>query len=305
MFLKGACWLGHFCSHCYQQSSKLHPVPNPGSGPNWQSSISCSIAPEFSNKDLEVHVCSSLVASLGHVQTAQVENGSDVTAYIPQVKGMVHRSSVTPRAVLLCVIWRPHAGVESLHQKIENLLWRSSGQQGTRGCKQKRAMRFNSFRKSLARHHGKWMQLSDLSLAVAVRQVLMATDVASRGLDIPTVDLVVNYELPNQPANYVHRVGRTARAGRKGRSVSFVTQYDIELLQQVSTNWKLWHQGPTVSSDIVEGLAPASQGTAEPSPSISQLFQSISQLQGPGPSASGRYRDAAPTKFLKALLNPD
>ena len=66
-----------------------------------------------------------------------------------------------------------------------------------------------------------------------VQQVLMATDVASRGLDIPTVDLVVNYELPHQPANYVHRVGRTARAGRKGRSVSFVTQYDIELLQQV------------------------------------------------------------------------
>ena len=61
----------------------------------------------------------------------------------------------------------------------------------------------------------------------------MATDVASRGLDIPTVDLVVNYELPNQPANYVHRVGRTARAGRKGRAISFVTQYDVELLQQV------------------------------------------------------------------------
>ncbi|KAK9817562.1 hypothetical protein WJX74_007759 [Apatococcus lobatus] len=67
-------------------------------------------------------------------------------------------------------------------------------------------------------------------------KVLMATDVASRGLDIPTVDLVVNYELPNQPANYVHRVGRTARAGRKGRSVSFVTQYDIELLQQVEAS---------------------------------------------------------------------
>ncbi|GMH40499.1 hypothetical protein BSKO_08403 [Bryopsis sp. KO-2023] len=63
--------------------------------------------------------------------------------------------------------------------------------------------------------------------------MLVATDVASRGLDIPTVDLVVNYELPIAPRDYVHRVGRTARAGRFGRSVSFITQYDVELLHKI------------------------------------------------------------------------
>ncbi|CAL2031179.1 unnamed protein product [Caenorhabditis brenneri] len=64
-------------------------------------------------------------------------------------------------------------------------------------------------------------------------QVIICTDVASRGLDIPHVDLVVNHNVPQCPKTYVHRVGRSARAGRFGSALSFVTQYDVELLQAV------------------------------------------------------------------------
>ena len=80
--------------------------------------------------------------------------------------------------------------------------------------------------------NGQMSQAKRLGSLARFRQrdanILVATDVASRGLDIPSVDLVINYDLPMCPKDYIHRVGRTARAGKAGRSISFVTQYDIE-----------------------------------------------------------------------------
>ena len=64
-------------------------------------------------------------------------------------------------------------------------------------------------------------------------KILVATDLASRGLDIPVVSLVINYDLPQSPEDYIHRVGRTARAGRGGMSISFVSERDVLLIKAI------------------------------------------------------------------------
>ncbi|MDR2150488.1 MAG: DEAD/DEAH box helicase [Spirochaetaceae bacterium] len=56
---------------------------------------------------------------------------------------------------------------------------------------------------------------------------LVATDVAARGLDIEDLELVINYDLPSEAASYVHRIGRTARAGKTGKAISFVSEQDV------------------------------------------------------------------------------
>jgi len=63
--------------------------------------------------------------------------------------------------------------------------------------------------------------------------VLVATDVAARGVDVKDVGLVVNFDLPNEPEAYVHRIGRTARAGAEGRAVSFCSEDELEYLRDI------------------------------------------------------------------------
>ena len=66
-------------------------------------------------------------------------------------------------------------------------------------------------------------------------KILIATDVSARGIDIPDVDYVINYDLPEQAENYVHRVGRTGRGKKRGQAISFCSEEEKELLKEIET----------------------------------------------------------------------
>lgn len=85
-------------------------------------------------------------------------------------------------------------------------------------------------------------------------ELLIATDVAARGLDIDDVDLVFNYDLPYDPEDYVHRIGRTGRAGRSGKSVTFVYGRDIYRLEAIERYTRqVVRRMPVPSLEDVEG----------------------------------------------------
>ncbi len=100
--------------------------------------------------------------------------------------------------------------------------------------------------------------------------VLVATDVAARGVDVKDVGLVVNFDLPNEPEAYVHRIGRTARAGAEGRAVSFCSEDELEYLRDIEKIIRMaiprwdnhdWHENDLAERHL-RGVRPQGGGSS-------------------------------------------
>jgi ATP-dependent RNA helicase RhlE len=118
-------------------------------------------------------------------------------------------------------------------------------------------------------------------------QVLVATDIAARGIDIDQLPHVVNYDLPNVPEDYVHRIGRTGRAGATGEAVSLVCVDEHQLLKDIEKLIKR-----AVPQEVIPGFEPDPNAKPEPIQRRSQQ-QGRGQRQGQGQSQQGQGRGAS------------
>lgn len=82
-------------------------------------------------------------------------------------------------------------------------------------------------------------------------RVLVATDIAARGLDIPSLEVVINYDIPHVTGDYIHRIGRTGRAGAKGLAITLISPLEMQALKDVE---KL--MGKTIAQERLDGYAP-------------------------------------------------
>jgi ATP-dependent RNA helicase RhlE len=110
-------------------------------------------------------------------------------------------------------------------------------------------------------------------------RVLVATDIAARGLDIPLLPHVINFELPNVPEDYVHRIGRTGRAGASGLALSFVSVDEQEYVRGIE---KLL--GLKLEKEILPGFEP----TDEPEPAKANPRQKNKRPSGNQKSFKGK-----------------
>ncbi len=116
-------------------------------------------------------------------------------------------------------------------------------------------------------------------------RVLVATDIAARGLDIPLLPHVINYELPNIPEDYVHRIGRTGRAGANGEALSLVSIDEVEYVKGIE---KLL--GQQLSSEIIEGYEPVDKPDPNASKSKKSSSRNSNQRRRTGNSNNNRKR---------------
>ena len=105
--------------------------------------------------------------------------------------------------------------------------------------------------------HGKMSQGARSSALTRFKskniQVLVATDLLSRGIDIDQLPCVINYELPRSPKDFIHRIGRTGRAGSKGLAISLVTEDDLHHFKVIQKKHRLWTEVQTTDEVDLHG----------------------------------------------------
>lgn len=134
-------------------------------------------------------------------------------------------------------------------------------------------------------------------------QVLVATDIAARGLDIDQLPYVVNFELPNMPEDYVHRIGRTGRAGSNGEAVSLVCGEEMDYLKGIESLTK-----QSIPRATVPGFDMAAASRAAPTPATAskprQDTRQPRQAQPPRKAEPRWERDSAPRSKASAPRQP-
>ena len=143
-------------------------------------------------------------------------------------------------------------------------------------------------------------------------KLLVATDVAARGLDIKGVSHVVNYDVPNSPDVYVHRIGRTGRVGRSGRAITLITpkqRKDLEAIERhANTEIEEWSDEAArraAAAPAPAVLDVARDGGEDPVPAEASTAAEIAGSPGEGEAASTVAREAAPVPAPVDAAPPD
>ena len=125
-------------------------------------------------------------------------------------------------------------------------------------------------------------------------QILVATDVAARGIDVPTISHVFNFGLPMKSEDYVHRIGRTGRAGRDGLAVTFAEWRDRRKILDIESYTK-----QSIRSEVIPGLEPKNKPDKSKKTFGDSRKRGFGESRGAGrgaPRAEGRFADNRPSE---------